>query len=694
MTGRILRNDTGGVLVIVLGILLMMTLIGAQMISTSNDDVTLSGNSQGSNRAFYSAESGQALAKSALWADYVSSTLTSPVKASGEIGNRTTYSAYLNKIGLTDGTQKTIASSVSVGTGQSVDSVYVRRQDQSGATVLTVSSVGRAAGSATQTIRAVYRIEGEAFKGFEFAILAKNVNCIMCHATIDNVDRIFNKDATKKGSFERVKVASLESMLLRVQNVNGWPTAQSNIAGTMYTRGQITDQVGNLVSNLSPTGVGVAGYAINTSTGKIQEPLTGVALTNTTGSPLPQNGNLYMNYPTTSTGMTDGELPTSFPPPFPDDNGNKVVDDAEYADIALDATGGISGGVIYGLAAGSTYSSATLPGTGNKASLSQSFDGNLILVGTTANPILLSGTLAVNGDVVIQGVVKGTGQIYARGSVYVTGDVTYADGSSGGNRTFGTASDGTQNALSLAAGKNILVGDYLTPANGNILSNTSIDPGNQSGNQRLSFTQSEMSLFNRGEWTKTQKFLPDVNNVLVANSTYDASYVPRYYTMNAGDPVYIYNKPKNGNGTYWDPASTSWQGVEHVAKYDTTLLTKLNPGDPSLASAKTLALSSTNNWISPTTLKNLWIADENARASGAEFKFDGQLYTNNSIFTLTRSGSKTGGKMAINGAVVAADVGILAAQGLALSYDTRLKSFLKIKDDSKVAMAQSAWFAE
>ena len=688
MTGRILRNDTGGVLVVVLGILLMMTLIGAQMISTSNDDVTLSGNSQGSNRAFYSAESGQALAKSALWADYVSTTLTSPVKASGEVGNRTTYTAYLNNIGLTDGTQKTIASSVSVGTGQSVDSVYVRRQDQSGATVLTVSSVGRAAGSASQTIRAVYRIEGEAFKGFEFAILAKNVNCIMCHATIDNVDRVFNTDATKQGSFDRVKVASLESMLIRTTS------ALSNVAGTVYTRGIVTDKTGNSITNLSPTGQGLEGYAINSTTGKITEPLTAVGLTNTTGTPLPQNGNLYMNYPTTSTGMTDGELPAAFPPPFPDDNGNKIVDDAEYADVALGANGGVSGGVIYGLVAGSTYSGATLPGAGNKASLSQSFDGNLIHVGTTANPIQLSGTLAVNGDVVLQGVVKGTGQIYARGNVYVTGDVTYADGTNGGNRTFGTASDGTQNALSLAAGKNILVGDYLTPSSGNILLNTSIDPGNQSGNQRFSFTMSEITLFNRGEWTKSQKFLPDVNNNLVANTTYDASYVPRYYTMNAGDPVYIYNKPKNGSGTYWDPASTSWQGSEHASRYDTTLLTKLDAGDPKLAGATSIALSSANNWISPTTLKNFWIADENARASGAEFKFDGQLYTNNSIFTLTRSVSKTGGKMAVNGAVVAADVGILAANGLALSYDSRLKAFLKIKDDSKIAMAQSAWFAE
>ena len=50
--------------------------------------------------------------------------------------------------------------------------------------------------------------------------------------------------------------------------------------------------------------------------------------------------------------------------------------------------------------------------------------------------------------------------------------------------------------------------------------------------------------------------------------------------------------------------------------------------------------------------------------------------------------------MILNGSVVAADVGILTPQSLKLNYDKRLKSFLNIKDDSKVAFEQSAWFSE
>ncbi|MEW6051830.1 MAG: PilX N-terminal domain-containing pilus assembly protein [Candidatus Zixiibacteriota bacterium] len=688
MSWHMLSKESGSTILVVLLILLMMTLIGTQMISTSVDDVTLSGNVKNAAQAFYSAEAGQALARSTLWADYVNSSSTNPLKVPGEVGNRAAYTGFLDKIGLVNNGTLTLGKNQNLAGGQVIESVLVQRQDQAGSTVLTVSSVGKGDQDASQTITAVYRVEGEAFRGFDFAILAKNVNCIMCHATIDNVDRTYNGDPAKQGTFDRVKVASLESMLLRTTS------AQSYVAGTVYTRGIVTDKAGNPITNLSPTGQGLNGYAISSTDGTIQEPMNTVSLTNTTGTPLPQYGNLYMNYPSTDADMTDGKLPDQFPPPFPDDNGNKVVDDAEYADVALNSSGSISGGVIYSVPQGSTYGAGALPGAGNQTGINQSYDGNLILVGTTANPIEISGDIAVNGDVIIQGVVKGTGQIFARGNVYMTGDVTYADGTKNGTRTFGMADDGTQNALSLAAGKNVLVGDYLTPSGGNINSSTSIDPGNLSGGEKFSFTMSEMTLFNRGEWTKTQQFLPDKNGALVPNATYDPSYVPRYYTMNSGDPVYIYNKPKGGTGTYWDPASNSWQGKEHASSYDLTLLTKLDPGDAQLTNAKTVALSSTNNWISAQNLKNLWIADEAARPAGSDFKIDGQMYTNNSIFALTRSTSKNGGKMIVNGAMVAADVGVLVPNSLKLNYDQRLKTFLKIKDDSKVAMDQSAWYSE
>ncbi|RME21006.1 MAG: hypothetical protein D6800_12565, partial [Candidatus Zixiibacteriota bacterium] len=208
-------------------------------------------------------------------------------------------------------------------------------------------------------------------------------------------------------------------------------------------------------------------------------------------------------------------------------------------------------------------------------------------------------------------------------------------------------------------------------------------------------TMSEITLFNRGEWTKTQQFLPDINGNLVPNATYIPGYKPRYYTLNPGDPVYIYNKmDSKGKGTYWDPVTNTWKGKEHVSSYDLTKLTKLDPGAPELVGATISPLSSTNDWISPDVLKSFWNNDEASRAAGDEFSIDGQLYTNNSIFTLARKASNTQGKMLVNGALVAADLGILAGNGLQLNYDQRLKNFLKIKDDSKITLTRVAWYSE
>ncbi len=688
-----IKNEHGSAILVAMMLLLMMTVVSFSMFSVSSDDVSISSNSNNMTKAFYSSEAGLALAKSMLWSDYVEWGSTNPQKIAGQTGNRATYQKYLDNLGLTDNTTSTLYSSFDLGGGQSVEKVSVTRTDVTGTTLLSVSSTGSALDGSQNTISAQLRVEGEAFKGFEFAILANNINCIMCHARIDNVDRVYNTDPTKEGTYDRVKVASLESMLIRDTK------ADSYVAGTIYTRGNVTDKAGNLITNLSPTGAGVEGYAINASDGKIQEPLTSVNLSVATGSPLPQNGNLYLNYPTEQGNMTDGILPTEFPPPFPDGNGNKIVDDAEFDEIAIGANGGISGGIIYGVQSNQTYNSGALPSSGNETSVNGTYSGNLILVGTDANPIDLSGDIAVDGDVVIQGKVIGTGQIYARGNVYITGDLTYADGTNNGNRTFGTSANGRQNALSIAAGKNVMVGDYLTPKKGDHTNISDNDPGNLSGGEMFSFTQSEMTLFNRSEWTKTQEFLPDANGGLVPNGTYDPSYQPRYYVMNEGDPVYIFNKnytDKKGKakGTYWDPSSNSWQVKEHASSYDLSVLTKLNAGTPALSGASISTLSTTSNWISPQNLKSMWVANDAARPSGQEFKIDGQIYTSNSIFALTRKASNTLGKMTINGSIVAADVGVLVGGGLNLHYDQRLKTFLNIKDDSKVLLVQTSWYSE
>jgi hypothetical protein len=59
---------------------------------------------------------------------------------------------------------------------------------------------------------------------------------------------------------------------------------------------------------------------------------------------------------------------------------------------------------------------------------STSGKSGIYLVGTTANPITIKGTVVVPGDVVIQGVTTGQGTLYVGGDLYIAGDLSYANG--------------------------------------------------------------------------------------------------------------------------------------------------------------------------------------------------------------------------------------------------------------------------
>ena len=65
------------------------------------------------------------------------------------------------------------------------------------------------------------------------------------------------------------------------------------------------------------------------------------AATDSNGKPS-QFANLYMNYPTDEANMTDGTLPVNFPAPFPDDDGDKMVDQDEFDKVINSANGSIT----------------------------------------------------------------------------------------------------------------------------------------------------------------------------------------------------------------------------------------------------------------------------------------------------------------------------------------------------------------
>ncbi|MFQ5654120.1 MAG: hypothetical protein ACE5GW_05245 [Planctomycetota bacterium] len=655
----------GNVLILVLFFVVLIGFYSASLSSVTQVRSRASAETVWASSASYTAEGAIEFAYARIWEDY----LALNDGDGGPIGGFKDFLEDPMGLNLFNGGVADLTSQAPV-LGIPLTSLTVRREDlPSGLGIdLTVEARLNRDGTAlvfTRTLRA----EGEDFAGFDFAVFSNNVNCIFCHAQIDSVDKYSG------GPYERVKVATLESLLVRTA------AADSTIAGTLYVRGALTDKTGNPLTTLA--GTTVTGYQYDADGNLITD-----AGGNLIGTDFIPGDNMWLDYPVDPALQPDGDLPDSFPPPFPDENGNNLVDDAEYGAVAADSTGAISGGMIYQVPLGGMLGGVGLPAVGNTASVAGQGAGNMVLVGTDADPIVLDGQVTVPGDLIIKGVVKGSGSLYVRGNVYVVGDLTYADGvDASGNRTFGIAADGTPNSLGLTSGGNILIGDYLTPKSGDVLDPLARTTGAPGGD--FSFALSEVALFNRREWAKTQPMLPGPGGTPVTNSTYEPGYEPRYYVQNPGSPVAIFQSSQ----TYWDPINEAWAGKEHPGSWSEVAVidpASLPPG------AAVVPLSSGGDWVGEQQLKEIWIDDENQRALGEEFKIDSLLYTNRSIFALTRNRTNSEGRMVINGGLVAADLGILAAgpddgrAGLELNYDQRVTEFLSLPDTTSTTLTRKA----
>ncbi len=617
-----------------------------------------------------------------------------------------------------------------------LDSVHIARYDQISRSVLTVTSTGSSMGK-TRTAIQIVHVGGTPTPHTQFAILANNISCILCHAEFLSLPLQNNTDPSLYGSFDRIKIAALESLLVRKTE------AASNVAGTVYTRGQVYDERNRLYTPEGLAGSTFKAYHFSNENGKITQDasgnMTNVGLLNAAlneRGELNQFANLYMNYPEDPLLQTDGLVPGTFPAPFPDENGDRYVNDDEFERIVQTANGRIAfeygpeappggaimAGVAYGVPKGSVYTGTGLPTASNAAldSLSStgSYEGNLFLVGTDDDPIIIDRTVAVDGDVVIKGPIKGYGQLLARGNVYIVGDVTYKDAPG----VFGRDEDGNENAFALVAGGSIMMGDYLTVRGVNhsareneqyprwqeysihmreahrqnnvtingvtetlrwgYFDEWSVDsgqivPGRRG--QQFSFTTSELKLFNKME---LQKALADPD------------YVPRFYGLRESQPnnIYIYDASDEHAVRYTAP------GVKLLSDY---LIEKGLPLDI-LDRAAFHYCSPAGNWISENTLRNIWFEDELSRPStGRPFRFDGLLYSNNSIWAIVRSKtrhkSNTNGSMDIRGGVIAADLGVFvpgngSTVGLRLYYDPRVERFLEIRDTSRVSFERAAFY--
>lgn len=621
-----------------------------------------------------------------------------------------------------------------------LESVRIARFDSLQNAWLTVRSTATI-GSKNKTAVQVLEIGAPTRNHAQFAILANNISCILCHAEVRSLPLELNNTPDNYNNFDRVKVASLESIVVRANE------ADSNLAGTLYSRGKVLQQNFSEYNAAQLQASQLRGYQHSTVNGKIMQGATGnmtnvpmVAATTNASGDLNQFANLYLNYPTDENQQTDGPVPNSFPAPFPDENGNRVVDDNEFEAIMNTATGrivfesggdnqggAISTGVAFGVPAGQLYPySNSLPPASNNASGALAgdgyYDGNLVLVGTEDDPITIQGTVAVNGDLVIQGKIKGEGQLLVRGNTYVTGDVTYSD-----DTEFGVAEDGSENAFALLSGGSVMMGDYTSVRGVNhsarnneqypswsqysidtrtrnrsnsvtmkvnnvnktetlpwgYFDSWSVDSNqvvNNRPGQQFSFTMSELQLFNMMEVNKAKS---------------DPSYKPRFYGLREGQPnnIWLFDSTKGNNQEH--AVRYSYAGVYTLANYVASFGL-----DPSILTRATYQyLNPKGNWISEGQLREIWWRDEQSRpSSGRPFKFDGLLYSNNSIFAIARSKerhfSNTNGQMVIRGGIISADLGIFAPGGVDVLYDPRVERFIELRDDSIVTFAKTAFYFE
>jgi len=711
-------SEPGTILIVAILALFVMGALTALAMSTAesvSDRLTFQKDDE---RLIAIGESILNLAVADVWGDYLRDAGGAP----GSIGE---FRTYLDTVGITStsGYAFDIKNNLSLVPGPESDlrlagavvhEVGLTRDDGPDSVLLRISATlgfgPEDSGRHTRTVERGFFIAGAEFKGFEFGLLANNVNCIMCHARFDNVYRYYNRDPEKYGTWPRVRVGTLESLLIRSGS------ADSTVAGTVYTRGHFMDKDGTLIEN--PAGTTMHSVRF-TPEGNVHEDGSGaleeVSLLAASGDPLPTKQNLYLDYPVEERGQVDGPLPESFPPIIPDDNGNRIVDPEEFEKVASKASGTLSGGIKVKIPLDAGYPTSGMPVgmplEDQAGDLSKRIDGNLVLRGTADNPIVIDGKIAVDGDVIIEGVVKGSGQIVAGGNMYVMGPVVYADGrDTTGARTFGKDQDGNDNRLTLGAGGNILVGDFLLTKDGGTVKTkknkngggdptpvpapSQYDPrainGDKSGGSN--FTTSELTLFNRMEWTKTQPFLPDASGKYVANPLYEAGYRPRYYTLYGDNPVYVFNTSK----TYFSAETGTWLGKEHVKGFSDDGVTEFLPGSSELRGAAISTLMPRNGWVSDTQLIEMWKSVTDRQPSGRPLELDALLYTNNATMFLSRKNSVYGGKAIINGGLVGADMGVLVpgdgGVGLQVNYDVRQSIGLKLRSTDRVRLTRGPRF--
>ena len=571
---------------------------------------------------------------------------------------------------------------------------------------------------ATRRISADLRVQVPQTDSQGFAVLGNNANCIFCHTQISSLEVAYDKDGNlvnfavqttpkkREDTFkdkQRVKMAFLETLL-----TDRLAEMQSFTTGTIYTRGttNVTARDGTLSAVPLKT---IDKQSTSLLSGDAAKTLTELDAVDCGGRCEKRHGLFYKNYPLSN--GADGDVPDAFPMLIPDANNNRQIEHTEWREAVAKegASGTLKGGTLAILATKAVgerdlqLNSSTLQTVATLAT-SASVDGvqgNVVLGGTAAKPLVIEGTVYINGDVVVQGVITGDGKIVARGNVYIAGDVTYAcdDDSQDFNWRASRSQSCLYNKpeelprLGVIAGKNILVGSYMTPAtsaqgkpsdqltrlnfgatSADELTRWFVDAGASLREpQTLSYTMVQMALFNNNEYQKAKA---------------SSSYVPRFYKLRDEGAVFRCSKGFSSAKEDYCKNYGELTDVSASALMDESDKTILDRAT-FLSSTPTNAWLGTDAQSSELALRELWVKNVEVPRTPNALHLDGLYYTPNAIFGNLPTASTTQGKLLLNGSLAAADIALLTPAGLTINNDERLAGMLATTQPTHVMQTLS-----
>ncbi len=189
-------------------------------------------------------------------------------------------------------------------------------------------------------------------------------------------------------------------------------------------------------------------------------------------------------------------------------------------------------------------------------------EGNLILVGTDANPIEINGDLFVSGDVVIRGPVKGKGAIYAGRNLYVAGDVYYPTGFRPAQwplQDDAAAQDSLANEpnaaeLRLTARENVVIGDYTYRKSDGTVS-------------KVRDRQGEEFIFSQFNFWSDRYYEADASGAVVSNELKKVG--SRYYN-DLGEEVPASRVAAVAGGSWGDPVTDTIAWIPQT-RYDSAM---------------------------------------------------------------------------------------------------------------------------